>query len=109
MSLLMDALKQQQQVPVAAVKTASGNGWRIAALTLLVVLGLLLGFFIGQYQFDNKEPVAEVVVAPVVQAAPAIANAADIAMELQLAADLLKPTESVQLEEVPEDDPQLVV
>jgi general secretion pathway protein B len=109
MSLLMDALKQQQQVPVAAVKTASGHGWRIAALTLLVVLGLLLGFFIGQYQFDQKQPVAEVVVAPVVQAAPAIANAADIAMELQLAADLLKPTEPVQLEEVPEDDPQLVV
>ncbi|MBU0912663.1 MAG: general secretion pathway protein GspB [Gammaproteobacteria bacterium] len=108
MSLLMDALKQQQQVPVAAVKTASGHGWRIAALTLLVVLGLLLGFFIGQYQFDNKEPVTEVVVAPV-QAAPAIANAADIAMELQLAADLLKPTEPVQLEEVPEGDPQLVV
>lgn len=108
MSLLMDALKQQQQVPVAAVKTVSGHGWRIAALTLLVVLGLLLGFFIGQYQFDTKEPVAEVVVAPV-QAAPAIANAADIAMELQLAADLLKPTEPVQLEEVPEDDPQLVV
>jgi general secretion pathway protein B len=109
MSLLMDALKQQQQVPVAAAKTASGHGWRIAALTLLVVLGLLLGFFIGQYQFDQKQPVAEVVVAPVVQAAPAIANAADIAMELQLAADLLKPTEPVQLEEVPEDDPQLVV
>ena len=109
MSLLMDALKQQQQVPVAAEKTASGHGWRIAALTLLVVLGLLLGFFIGQYQFDQKQPVAEVVVTPVVQAAPAIANAADIAMELQLAADLLKPTEPVQLEEVPEDDPQLVV
>ena len=109
MSLLMDALKQQQQVPVAAVKTASGHGWRIAALTLLVVLGLLLGFFIGQYQFDKKQPVAEVVVAPVVQAAPAIANAADIAMELQLAADLLKPTEPVQLDEVPDDDPQLVV
>ena len=108
MSLLMDALKQQQQVPVAAEKTASGHGWRIAALTLLVVLGLLLGFFIGQYQFDQKLPAPEVVAAPV-QAAPAIANAADIAMELQLAADLLKPTEPVQLEEVPEDDPQLVV
>jgi general secretion pathway protein B len=108
MSLLMDALKQQQQVPVAAAKTASGHGWRIAALTLLVVLGLLLGFFIGQYQFNKKQPVAEVVAAPV-QAAPAVANAADIAMELQLAADLLKPTEPVQLEEVPEEDAQLVV
>lgn len=108
MSLLMDALKQQQQVPVAAVKTASGHGWRIAALTLLVVLGLVLGFFIGQYQFEQKQPVAEVAVAQV-QAAPAIANAADIAMELQLAADLLKPTEPVQLEEVPEEEPQLVV
>ncbi len=108
MSLLMDALKQQQQVPVAAAKTASGHGWRIAALTLLVVLGLLLGFFIGQYQFNKEKPVAEVVVAPV-QTTPVIANAADIAMELQLAADLLKPTEPVQLEEVLEDDPQLVV
>ncbi|OGO80322.1 MAG: hypothetical protein A2203_07855 [Chromatiales bacterium RIFOXYA1_FULL_46_5] len=108
MSLLMDALKQQQQVPVAAAKTASGPGWRIAALTLLVVLGLLLGFFIGQYQFNKKQPVAEVVAAPV-QAAPAVANAADIAMELQLAADLLKPREPLQLEEVPEEDAQLVV
>ena len=108
MSLLMDALKQQQQVPVAAVKTVSGHGWRIVALTLLVVLGLLLGFFVGQYQFDQKQPAPEVVVAPV-QAPPAIANAADIAMELQLAADLLKPTEPVQLEEVSEDDAQLVV
>ena len=108
MSLLMDALKQQQQVPVSAEKTATGHGWRIAALTLLVVLGLVLGFFIGQYQFAEKQPVVEVVVAPV-QAEPVIANAADIAMELQLAADLLKPTEPVQLEEVPEDDPQLIV
>jgi hypothetical protein len=108
MSLLMDALKQQQQVPVAAVKTASGPGWRIVALTLLVVLGLVLGFFIGQYQFDKKQPESAVVVAPV-QAAPAVANAADIAMELQLAADLLKPAEPVQLDEVPEDEPQLVV
>jgi hypothetical protein len=108
MSLLMDALKQQQQVPVAAVKTASGPGWRIVALTLLVVLGLVLGLFIGQYLFDKKQPESAVVVAPV-QAAPAIANAADIAMELQLAADLLKPAEPVQLEEVPEDEPQLVV
>ena len=57
MSLLMDALKQQQQVPVAAVKAASGHGWRIAALTLLVVLGLLLGFFIGQYQFNKPRQV----------------------------------------------------
>lgn len=108
MSLLMDALKQQQQVPVTVVKTASGHGWRIAALTLLVILGLVLGFFIGQYQFEQKQPVSEVVVAPV-QAAPAVANAADIALELQLAADLLKPTEPVQLDEVPEDEPQLVV
>lgn len=108
MSLLMDALKQQQQVPVTAVNTASGHGWRIVALTLLVVLGLLLGFFIGQYQFVKEQPVSEVMVAPV-QATPVIANAADIAMELQLAADLLKPTEPVQLEEVPEDDMQLVV
>ncbi len=69
----------------------------------------MLGFFIGQYQFDQKQPAPEVVAAPVVQAAPAIANAADIAMELQLAADLLKPTEPVQLEEVPDEEPQLVV
>jgi general secretion pathway protein B len=109
MSLLMDALKQQQQVPVVAEKPASGQGWRIVALTLLVVLGLISGFFIGQYQFDKKQPVAEIVAAPVVQAAPVIANAADIAMELQLAADLLKPTEPVQLEEIPEDESQLVV
>ncbi|MDF3124720.1 general secretion pathway protein GspB [Rheinheimera sp. 1928-s] len=111
MSLLMDALKQQQQVPMAAEQTASGHGWRIVALILLVVLGLVLGFFVGQYQFNKKEPaaVAEAVAAPVVQAAPVIANAADIAMELQLAADLLKPAEPVQLEEVPEDDRQLVV
>ncbi|MDR7120104.1 general secretion pathway protein GspB [Rheinheimera soli] len=111
MSLLMDALKQQQQVPVAAEQTASGHGWRIVALILLVVLGLVLGFFVGQYQFNKKEPAAlvESVAAPVVQAAPVIANAADIAMELQLAADLLKPAEAVQLKEVPQAEPQLVV
>ena len=109
MSLLMDALKQQQQVPVVAEKAATGHGWRIAALTLLVVLGLVLGFVIGQHQFADTEPAAEVAPAPVVQAAPAIANAADIAMELQLAADLLKPTEPVQLEAAPQDEPQLVV
>lgn len=109
MSLLMDALKQQQQVPVAVVKTASAPGWRIVALTLLVVLGLVLGFFIGQYQFDKKQPESAVLAAPVVQAAPAIANSAEIAMELQLAADLLKPKEAVQLEAVPEEEAQLVV
>lgn len=107
MSLLMDALKQQQQVPVAAEQTASGLGWRLVALTLLVLLGLVLGFFIGQYQFNKTEPAAPAEAA--VQPTPAIANAADIAMELQLAADLLKPTEPVQLEEVPQDEAQLVV
>lgn len=109
MSLLMDALKQQQQVPVAQGQAATGQGWRVFALILLVISGLLLGFFIGQYQFDKKEPVAEVVAAPVVQAAPAIANAAEIALELQLAADLLKPAEPQNLEEVQEDEPQLIV
>lgn len=109
MSLLMDALKQQQQVPVAQGQAATGQGWRVFALILLVISGLLLGFFIGQYQFDKKEPVAEVVAAPVVQAAPAIANAAEIALELQLAADLLKPADPLPLEEVQEDEPQLIV
>lgn len=109
MSLLMDALKQQQQVPLTAEKSASGYGWRIAALTLLVVLGLVLGFFIGQYQLGKTVQAPDIVAVPVVQAAPVIANAADIAMELQLAADLLKPSEPVQLEEVPKEDRQLVV
>lgn len=110
MSLLMDALKQQQQVPVSAEKTATNQGWRIAALTLLVLLGLVLGFVLGQYQFGDKQQVLVTTpLAPAVQAAPAIANAADIAMELQLAADLLKPTEPVQLEAVPEEEEQLVV
>lgn len=109
MSLLMDALKQQQQVPVSVEKATTGHGWRIAALTLLVVLGLVLGFVIGQHQFAEKPAAPEVIAAPVVQAAPAVANAAEIAMELQLAADLLKPTEPVELAEVPSDDNQLVV
>jgi hypothetical protein len=76
---------------------------------LLVVSGLVLGYVVGQWQLGKTVPeqVATAVVAPVVQPAPVIANAADIAMELQLAADLLKPVEPVQLEA--EEEPQLVV
>ena len=79
MSLLMEALKQQQgQQPMPAQPVAytqpapahNAQGWKMLALLLLVLVGLLAGFLLAQYL--QKPPL--VAVAPVVQ--PASAQAA---------------------------------
>lgn len=77
MSLLMEALKQQQgqqPMPVqqaayaaAAPETRQSQGWKMLALLLLVLVGLLAGFLLAQYL--QKPPTAAV--APVVQPASA--------------------------------------
>lgn len=76
MSLLMEALKQQQgQQPMPAqpvaynqpAPTPNAQGWKMLALLLLVLVGLLAGFLLAQYL--QKPPVAAV--APVVQPASA--------------------------------------
>ncbi|WP_306519610.1 general secretion pathway protein GspB [Rheinheimera sp.] len=76
MSLLMEALKQQQgQQPMPAQPVAytqpeptqNAQGWKMLALLLLVLVGLLAGFLLAQYL--QKPPTAAV--APVVQPASA--------------------------------------
>lgn len=76
MSLLMEALKQQQgQQPMPAQPVAytqpapahNAQGWKMLALLLLVLVGLLAGFLLAQYL--QKPPLAAV--APVVQPASA--------------------------------------
>lgn len=71
MSLLMEALKQQQgQQPPAppqayiAQPPAQNQGWKILALLLLVLVGLLAGFLLAQYLQKPAE-------APVVAVQPA--------------------------------------
>lgn len=76
MSLLMEALKQQQgQQPMPAQPVAytqpapahNAQSWKMLALLLLVLVGLLAGFLLAQYL--QKPPL--VAVAPVVQPASA--------------------------------------
>ncbi|MCT6698854.1 general secretion pathway protein GspB [Rheinheimera sp. 4Y26] len=71
MSLLMEALKQQQgQQPMPAqpvaysqpAPTPNAQGWKMLALLLLVLVGLLAGFLLAQYlQKPPTAPVAAVV------------------------------------------------
>ena len=73
MSLLMDALKQQNNAvaETAVPPTAPARGWQYLAIGLLVLCGLGLGFALA-FWFTHK-PVAEVVVAAPVTA-PVIAT-----------------------------------
>lgn len=90
MSLLMEALKQQQgQVQMPPQQQASianspvadeARGWKIFALVLLVLVGLLAGFVLAQYlQQQNEQKQTPAAVAPV----PATAG--------QILTDLLAP------------------
>ncbi len=90
MSLLMEALKQQQgQVQMPAQQQAAitnppaadeARGWKIFALVLLVLVGLLAGFVLAQYlQQQNEQKQIPAAVAPV----PATAG--------QILTDLLAP------------------
>jgi len=76
MSLLMEALKQQQNGPTAPQphpsygaadsglsSRSTGQGWKILALVLLVLVGLLAGFLLASW-LQRPAPVATVVVAP---------------------------------------------
>lgn len=100
MSLLMDALKQQQQVQIAA-ESKPGMNWLKPLLLLLIIgAGLAVGFWLG------RQPQPEVVAVPTKPAPPVVvqpvaASAAEIAQELQLAADLL-PAQPTELEAVSE-------
>lgn len=73
MSLLMDALKVQQQqdvqpaAPVPAGTSASQQGWKILALLLLMLVGILLGFLLADWWQQRQQQV----VLPVVPATPA--------------------------------------
>ena len=68
MSLLMDALKQQNNAvaETTAAPTAPARGWQYLAIVLLVLCGLGLGFALA-FWFTHKpvaEPVTVVVAAP---------------------------------------------
>ncbi|WP_419572152.1 general secretion pathway protein GspB [Rheinheimera sp.] len=108
MSLLMDALKQQQQVPTSAEAPAGLHWFKPLLLLLIVCAGLVLGFWLGR-QPQQLEPVPEAVVktaAPATVLLPVAASAAEIAQELELAADLLPADGRTTLEAASE---QLVV
>jgi general secretion pathway protein B len=89
MSLLMEALKQQQNGPTAPQPQAgyavtdsglsgrsTGQGWKLLALVLLVLVGLLAGFLLASW-LQRPAPVAAVVVSP-----PQPASAGQILTEL---------------------------
>lgn len=57
MSLLMDALKQQQGPATAAAPPVSGGFWRPLAIVLLIVLGLACGFALA-YWLGQASPAA---------------------------------------------------
>lgn len=77
MSLLMDALKQQNQTVVDTVvpQVAPARGWQYLAIALLVLCGLALGFALAFWltQQPAAEPAPAVVTAPAaVVTAPAL-------------------------------------
>lgn len=86
MSLLMEALKQQQNGPMAPnagigivgheIGQPHGRGWKVLALVLLVLVGLLAGFLIASW-LQRPAPVAAVIVTP-----PQPASAGQILTEL---------------------------
>jgi hypothetical protein len=93
MSLLMEALKQQQTGPTApnaapglsvndnglnvqGIGQGSGQGWKVLALVLLVVVGLLAGFVLASL-LQRPAPVAAAVTTP-----PAPASAGQILTDL---------------------------
>ncbi len=116
MSLLMEALKQQQNGPIAPNAVAGvagheaeqhGRGWKVLALVLLVLVGLLAGFLIASW-LQRPVPVAAVVATP-----PQPASAGQILTALltlpagAAAVDDVKNTGDVVAD--PSDEPQLLV
>lgn len=79
MSLLMEALKQQQTGPVPInqpVVQSSGQGWKMLALLLLVLVGLLGGFMLASW-WQQPAPQPVTVIAP-----PVPASAGQVLTEL---------------------------
>jgi len=101
MSLLMDALKVQQQqdvmpaapVPAAATST-SQQGWKMLALLLLMLVGILMGFLLADWWQQRQQPVA----IPVVPATPA-----------QIVGDIMAVKAAPAPEVPPIEEPQLLV
>jgi hypothetical protein len=101
MSLLMDALKVQQQqdlmpaAPVPAAETsASQQGWKMLALLLLMLVGILTGFLLADWWQQRQQPVA----IPVVPATPA-----------QIVGEILAVKAAPAPEVPPIEEPQLLV
>lgn len=115
MSLLMEALKQQQgqaqmpaqQVPfVASQPAAEPNGWKILALLLLVLVGLMAGFVLAQYLQKDAQQAQKMVTA-----APSPATSGEILTDLLLV-PVTTETTSVDLTANPAEnhnDEQLLV
>ena len=123
MSLLMEALKQQQNGPTAPQSQtgysvsdgamdsglsgrSAGQGWKILALVLLVVVGLLAGFLLASW-LQRPAPVAAVVVAP-----PQPASAGQILTDLlsvPVTAQANKPQNADVIDESEAAQPQLLV
>jgi general secretion pathway protein B len=109
MSLLMDALKLQQQkgqpqqdgTPVIGmaptVVAPSQRGWQVLALLLLMVVGILTGFLVADW-WQQRQQLQQPIAAPVVPATPA-----------QIVSDILAVKAPVVVEEVEPEAPQLVV
>ncbi len=109
MSLLMDALKLQQQkgqpqqdgTPVIGmaptVVAPSQRGWQVLALLLLMVVGILTGFLVADW-WQQRQQLQQPIAAPVVPATPA-----------QIVSDILAVKAPVVVEEVEPDAAQLVV
>jgi len=86
MSLLMEALKQQQTGPTAphsstglnghTEQSAGGQGWKVLALVLLVLVGLLAGFLLASW-LQRPAQIAAVIATP-----PQPASAGQILTEL---------------------------
>ena len=118
MSLLMEALKQQQNGPTApqphpgyaAAESvlsdrSTAQGWKILALVLLVLVGLLAGFLLASW-LQRPAPVATVVVAP-----PQPASAGQILTDLltvPVTAQAADPQKADAMEHR-EDEQQLLV
>jgi hypothetical protein len=101
MSLLMDALKVQQQqdlmpvAPVPAAETsASQQGWKVLALLLLMLVGILLGFLLADWWQQRQQQV----VIPVVPATAA-----------QIVGEILAVKAPIAPEVPATEEPQLLV
>jgi len=116
MSLLMEALKQQQAGPTApnvppvlngdAGQSAGGQGWKVLALVLLVLVGLLAGFLLASW-LQRPAPVAAVIATP-----PQPASAGQILTELltvPAASDELATDTAGHEADTLADEPQLLV